>query len=189
MGAESLISYLSTMVRLTENYREALLTSAKNEIYQPHQIIHADGQRENRLWFLEQGFVRSYYFDHTGREHTLAFYDNKELVFSYEGFWNEPSDRYLEALQPSVLVSLTYTELREHLLLFSEAVVLKNIFVRQYEHQERFRKRLLTWKADERYRQTRKLQPELFRKASVRLIASYLNMTRENLSRLMAKNL
>ncbi|NNU33672.1 hypothetical protein HK413_05055 [Mucilaginibacter sp. S1162] len=69
------------MVRLTENYREALLTSAKNEIYQPHQIIHADGQRENRLWFLEQGFVRSYYFDHTGREHTLAFYDNKELVF------------------------------------------------------------------------------------------------------------
>ncbi|MBK0378542.1 Crp/Fnr family transcriptional regulator [Mucilaginibacter segetis] len=186
---DSLIAYLSGITDLSPAFTSRLHAVLKPEIYQPHQVFQAAGQRENRLWFVLQGFVRGYYFDPSGKEHTLSFHSENELIFSYEGFWQETADRYLEALQPTGVYSLSYEELASLLPQFREAQLLKEVFVRHQYQQERFRKRLLTWSAEERYRQTRKLQPELFRKASVRLIATYLNMTRENLSRLMAKDL
>ncbi|WP_198171481.1 Crp/Fnr family transcriptional regulator [Mucilaginibacter aquatilis] len=189
MSVAFFIAYLNNLITLPAPLAGKLEQACHEEIYQPHQVIHAAGQPETRLWFLSQGFCRAYYFDHTGKEHTLAFYDAGDLIFSYEGYWQESTDRYLEALDRSVLISLRYTDLHSMLQDYPQAIKLKDIFVRRHEHLERFRKRLMTWSAEERYLQTRKLQPDLFRKTSVRLIATYLNMTRENLSRLMARDL
>jgi hypothetical protein len=70
---------------------------------------------------------------------------------------------------------------------YEEIKILIEIFSRQRYHQELFKSRLMTWTAEERYNQFRKANPDIFKLASIRLIASYLNMTRENLSRLMGR--
>lgn len=186
MTGESLISYLSAITKLAPAFLEDLERGIDEEQYKPHQIIHAAGQTENRLWFIESGFARSYYFDPTGKEHTLSFYLGNEIMFSYKGYWKEPVDYYLEILTPSLLISLTYDSLyilERH----EEAKSLIRTFIRQRFYQELFKSRLMTWTAEERYHQYRKSHPEIFKLASIRLIASYLNMTRENLSRLMGR--
>jgi CRP-like cAMP-binding protein len=189
MSGESLIGYLSTITNLSSDFIQAVTNGLHEEQYQPHQIIHAAGQIEHRLWFLERGFTRSYYFDRTGKEHTLSFYSEKEIIFSHKGFWKEATDYYLEVLEHSTLSSLSYERLHHLIEQYAETKILIGVFTRNQFNQELFKTRLLTWNAEERYLQFRKATPEIFRKASVRLIASYLNMTRENLSRLMARDL
>ncbi|MBW4888947.1 Crp/Fnr family transcriptional regulator [Mucilaginibacter sp. HMF5004] len=177
------------MTTISVGFRLELEARLETETYRPHHIVHAAGQVENRLWYLESGLVRAYYFDQTGKEHTVDFYMEKEMIFSYSGFWKEPSDYYLEVLEHSELIAITYLSLYELTDNFPETRILTGIFTRRRYHQELFRNRLMTWNAAERYRQFRKRYPHIFRRASVRLIASYLNMTRENLSRLMRKDL
>ena len=187
MGVESLIGYLSAIAKLSTGFTGALRSGLEEEQYKPHQIIHAAGQVENRLWFIETGFARSYYFDQAGKEHTLSFYLEKEIIFSYKGFWREAADYYLEVLAPAVLISFSYDSLSQFIDQYSETRTLINVFTRQRYYQELFKSRLMTWTAEERYYQFRKAHPDIFKIASVRLIASYLNMTRENLSRLMSR--
>lgn len=189
MNTNPLFSLLSGLTDLSENFRAALTANLKEEKIKPHQIIHAAGQTENRLWYLENGFARTYYFDQTGKEHTLTFYTSNDIIFSYKGFWKENTDYYLEVLTESKLLSLTYESLIKLIDQFPETWKLISIFTRQRYYLDLYKSRLMTWSAEERYSQFRKASPEIFRIASVRLIASYLNMTRENLSRLMSKDL
>jgi CRP-like cAMP-binding protein len=187
MPVESLIGYLSTITNLTPAFIVALKELMEVEIYKSHQILHAAGQVENRLWYIDTGFARSYYFDQSGKEHTLKFFNEKEMLFSFQGFWRESSDYYIEILGPSELISLTYVNLSTLIQNFPETQILIQVFNRRHHHQELFKSRLMTWSAEERYYQFRKTNPDIFKKASIRLIASYLNMTRENLSRLMGR--
>lgn len=189
MPISTLLELLFRITPLSLEFKRELPQVLHEENYRVHQIIHAAGQIENRLWFLETGLVRSYYFDATGKEHTLAFYTEMAVIFSYPGYWKEASDYYIEALSQVRLISLSYESLailRSH---HPEVSILTQHFMRRHHAQESYRCRLLTWAAEERYLQFRKSHPEIFRMASLRLIASYLNMTRENLSRLMGRDL
>src|SRR5476651_2301908 len=187
MSMESLIGYLSAITPLSTAFKEEMQASLRTENYKAHQIIHAAGQIENRLWYLETGFARTYYFDQSGKEHTLIFYLEKDLIFSYKGFWKEVADYYLEILEPSSLISLSYNSLST-LSKYEETKILMEAITRQRYQHDLFKNRIMTWTAEERYIEYRKENPEIFRKASVRLIASYLNMTRENLSRLISRD-
>jgi CRP-like cAMP-binding protein len=189
MNTSAIIDYLSSLSFLSEALQTELQKMVIREEYRPHQVIHAAGHTENRLWFIEKGFARTYYLEPSGKEHTLSFYPENQLVWSNPGYWHEPVDHYLEVLEPSVLLSLTYRVLHQLNDLYPETVELVQQLIRQQYHRDLQKNRLLGMTAEERYRQVRRLMPELFRRASVRLIASYLNMTRENLSRLMGRDL
>lgn len=189
MNATAIIEYLSSLSFLSDALKTELQKKVIREEYRPHQVIHAAGHTENRLWFIDKGFARTYYLESSGKEHTLSFYLDHSMVWSNQGYWNEPADYYLEILEPSVILSLTYKVLHHLNDEYPETVELVQQLIRLQYHQDLQKNRLLGMTAEERYQQVRKRMPELFRRASVRLIATYLNMTRENLSRLMGRDL
>lgn len=185
----AIIEYLSSVSFLSGTLKDDLQKTVIREDYRPHQVIHAAGHTENRFWFVEKGFARTYYLELSGKEHTLSFYPENKIIWSNQGYWNEPADYYLEVLEPSVILSVTYKMLHRLNEVYPEVTELVQLLIRQQYHQELLKSRLLGLTAEERYQQVRRSMPELFRRSSVRLIASYLNMTRENLSRLMGRNL
>jgi CRP-like cAMP-binding protein len=185
----AIIEYLSSVSFLSVALKDELGKLVLREDYKPHQVIHAAGHTENRFWFIEKGFARTYYLDSSGKEHTLSFYPENNIIWSNQGYWNEPTDYYLEVLEPSVTLSVTYKMLHNLNDVYPETTGLVQLLIRQQYHQDLLKSRLLGLTAEERYQQVRKSMPELFRRSSVRLIASYLNMTRENLSRLMGRDL
>lgn len=189
MNASPFIQFLAGLTTLPAPLEEALAKLVVREVYKPHQIVHAAGQTESRCWFLESGLARTYYLDRSGKEHTLAFYQEGQLIWSVQGFWNEPVDYYLEVLEPSVLLAIAYASFNELTATFQATGSLVQALIRQQYNQELVKNRLLALPAEERYLQVRKNMPELFRRVSVRLIATYINMTRENLSRLMGRDL
>jgi CRP-like cAMP-binding protein len=188
MLTTSFISFLAAITELRPAFIEGLNLHLKEEKYKAHQIIHSAGQIENRLWYLESGFARTYYFDQTGKEHTLSFFTEKQLIFSYKGYWREATDYYLEIVTDSKLISLSYESVGSLVNGFYETKFLVHAFKRQLYYVELNKSRLIALPAEDRYLHFRKSNPEIFKIASVKLIASYLNMTRENLSRLIGKD-
>lgn len=185
MAALRFIDFLSALTDLSEDLLTALNDSLKPELFHHHQVFHVGGQVENRIWYLEEGLVRAYYYDQKGKEHTVQFFSAGEVIFSWQGLYKEPNDCYLEALELSKLSSLHYERfhyLREH---FSEMKTIALVIARRRHHLDLFYRRLMVLSAEERYRLFRHLHPDIFRKVSIRLIATQLNMTRENLSKLI----
>lgn len=186
---EAIIEYLSSVSVLSRALKDELQQLVVREDYKPHQVIHAAGHTESRFWFIEKGFARTYYLESSGKEHTLSFYPENNIIWSNQGYWNEPADYYLEVLEPSVILSVSYKMLHHLNDAYPEITELVQLLMRQQYHLDLLKSRLLGLTAEERYQQVRRTMPELFRRSSVRLIASYLNMTRENLSRLMGRDL
>jgi CRP-like cAMP-binding protein len=189
MVTKYFISYLASITELSTAFIEELNSQLKEEKYKAHQIIHSAGQVENRLWFLESGFARTYYFDQTGKEHTLSFFTENQLIFSYKGYWREATDYYLEIVSESKLISLSYEAITGLSQKFDETKKIIQLFKRQLYYDELYKSRLIALPAEERYIQFRKSNSGIFKIASVKLIASYLNMTRENLSRLIGRDM
>ncbi|MBD1362970.1 Crp/Fnr family transcriptional regulator [Mucilaginibacter sp. ZT4R22] len=186
MSVEEIIAELANIVALSPAFKERLRELLIREVYQPRQIIDAPGNQHYRMWLVESGIVRSYYVDGRGRDITEAFFSARDLIFLWEGYLSHRTDHYLEALQVTNVYTLRYADL-EALREFPEAEPLIKYFILQQRQYELFRSRLLSHAAEERYRQFRNAYPGIFRDVPLRLIASYLNMTRENLSRLITK--
>lgn len=189
MSAERLIEQLSLITALSEHFSGRLSAATKTEHYQPKQIIGVPGQSETRLWFIAEGLLRTYYFDDGGKEHTAAFYKEDSFLFSIEGFTGKAATYYIEVLESSSLMSISYRDIRLNFASYTEIDLLKEAFVQSYLENERLQKHLLINTAEERYHHIRSLLPWLFARVSIKLIATYLNMTRENLSRLMGRDL
>lgn len=178
---------LSEITTLSPAFRQALTNKLEPEKYKPLQILHAAGQMENRMYYLESGFARNYYYDHNGQEHTVRFWKPRTILFSYEGYYQVPSYFYTEIMEESESITLSYRQLYELDILYPEvAVIIKHLLL-NYQSEEFERQKLLALSNEERYRVLRKNDNILFQKAPLRLIASYLHMSRETLTRLTSK--
>jgi len=185
MSKITFVEYLNSVTPLSVLFKEELTANLHEEKYTARQILNAAGQTENRLWFVSEGFARSYYYDTSGKQHTLNFFKENDLIFSFDGFWRKPSDYYIETLRPAKLISLSYKDLNR-LFKFIETGDLVKIFIIQQHKSEKFKSKLMDETLKDRCRHFRETHPEIFRKATVGLIASYLNVTREYLSRLIS---
>lgn len=179
--------FLSDITPLTKDFELSLEKKIHHEIFKARQIIHAAGHMDYRLYFLESGFARNYYYDHHGNEQTVRFWEPGEMIFSYEGYYNVPSYFYTEIREESKLITLSYLELHDLDSEHEEVALLIKFMLLKYQKEENEKQKLIDLPAKERYHILRKNKPHLFQKLPTRIVASYLHMTRETLTRLISK--
>ena len=172
----------------SDDFKLALETQLHAEIYKSKQIIHAAGQVEANLYLVESGFVRSYYYDRKGSEHTVRFWTSGELIFSYEGYYKVPSFYYTEFMETSNVIVLNYADLTDLQKRFPETSALIKYALLKDRKEEYERQNILTLTANERYERLIEHNHTIFQKSPAKFIASYLNMSRETLARLMGKH-
>lgn len=187
MDTEQLIEFLAGITKLCNEFKLALEASLQQEFYKSHQILHAAGHLENRLYFVNSGFARNYYYDRHGNEHTVKFWEGGEILFSYEGYYEVPSYFYTEIMEETQLITLSYANLHRLDEMFHEMSILFKTVLLKYQQEEYQRQKLIALAAEERFQILRKTKPMLFQKAPSRIIASYLNLTRETLTRYIGR--
>lgn len=187
MNKADIIAELHKALDLSVGFQERLHALLVEETYQPHQIIDSPGNQHHRMWLLASGIVRTYYFNDQGKQLTDAFYLPGELLFFWEGYLSQQIHHYVEALQHTRALTLRYADIPA-IRQYPEGDELIRYFIARYRATELFKSRLLSKNAEERYREFRKVYPLIFREVPLKLIASYLNMTRENLSRLISSD-
>lgn len=138
------------------------------------QIVQRPGELNTRVYYVTRGLLRSYVIDERGREHTY--------LFSPGGWYcadacepTEPAELFIEALEDSEVEVLgKHAAVARH-----ERLVL----VKRISAMQRRILMLMSASALERYRYFESLYPELVQRVSQRLIASFLGVTPEALSK------
>ncbi len=136
--------------------------------------------------FVEKGLLRSYTVDEKGSEHILQF--------ASEGWWmadlssyltNEPSILNIDALEDAELLLLSKSSWEQAM---KEIPALEHYFrIIIQNHLVATQKRLLqslAETAEEKYNRFLKTYPECLQRMPQHMIASYLGVTRETLSRI-----
>ncbi|RQP11449.1 MAG: Crp/Fnr family transcriptional regulator [Chryseobacterium sp.] len=143
------------------------------------------GEFSDSLYFVEKGLLRMYTIDRNGREHIVQFApegwmvsDRGSLYFGEETIFN------IDAIEDSVVLVMRsdfFTELTLH---YPQAVSANELLLQKHIRQLQHRITLLLGAtAEERYLDFIKTYPQLLQRAPQWMLASYLGVAPESLSR------
>ena len=149
------------------------------------QVLQRPGDAVGRGYYVLEGCLRSYVIDADGKEHVLQFAPENWLVGDQKAaIRNMPATLFIDALEDSLVLEIDFTmalstdgraELMEILMnkLRSNVVALNDRIVD-----------LLAATGEERYLRFIETYPSLVQRLPQKLIASYLGLTPESLSRI-----
>ncbi len=155
------------------------------ECYHKGHKLFLPGNCSRNVFFFEKGLARLYYLK-DGREITHFFFAENSFPSSIEGiFYNQPTPYGLEVLEPSTIRTISYPELQKYLnnsisaerfirILLIEALATLSDRLHAIQFQS----------AQERYSIMLEKYPNIFSRAPLGHIASYLGITQETLSRI-----
>ena len=168
-----------------------LIENGKESDTKRRKFILEAGQISKKVYFIKKGVVRHYVIDRKGNKNTIRI--SKENDFFYSSiisfFTDEVTYIYCQALTD---VELVFWD-REQLDMLSK----KHPEINNFRNQklidfilEKHKKEmsLLTKEAKDRLIEFNKDHKELFNRIPQHIIASYLNITPETLSRLRQKH-
>lgn len=136
--------------------------------------------------YLEKGFIRAFTFDVDGNEVTTEFYADNQIVFEVSSFFqNTPSQENFQALEDCVGWYIDFNQLQ---ILFHSIPEFREfgrmILVKGFISFKQKSLSLINETAEQRYENLLKKRPEIFQKAPLKNIATYLGITDTSLSRI-----
>jgi CRP-like cAMP-binding protein len=175
--AGRLIAAIDERIAVTEHRHRYLLLNA--------------GHISDYMYFVERGIVRCFYFDdHSGREVTTIIWKELDIVCDPVSFFQrKTADVNIEVMPGARLLSVSYQHLQEIYKAFPEAEVFSRCISLQYVYYHRQRANELTGaSAWERYLRLLSTHPGIELSVSKEIIASYLNITPQSLSRMLQQH-
>lgn len=143
------------------------------------------GELSRYAFFVESGLLQSFALDEKGGEHIIQFAPENWIISDRSSqYFDEPSDYYIKAIEPSVIVFLNpqfieqASSMSATFTCFVESSLQRNVHVQQKRITS-----LLAMTAKERYLSFIEMYPSLLLRVPQWMIASYLGITPESLSR------
>lgn len=159
--------------------------SVERNLRKWQSILH-----EGEVWryncFIASGCCRLYRFDKNGTDHTLRFGVENWWMTDQESFNHQtPSEYNIEALAASTVIIWTKDKWQE---LLQTIPALKRfnetLTANAYEASQRRIFYLISYSATEKYLEFEKTYPKVFNSVPLHMVASYLGISRETLSRI-----
>lgn len=180
-------AHINQIVSLSDEEFKYALGFFTKRTYKKHQYVIQAGDLKVQEHFVTKGIVKTAYTDNNGKEHILQF-SMEEWWFSDTNAFNNgiPATFDVDCLEHTETYAISY-ENKEKLCASSEKM--EYFFRKKYTSGNiALQKRvlaLLSNNAAERYAQLLHQYPSLHKRVSKTLIAAYLGVTRETLSRLI----
>jgi CRP/FNR family transcriptional regulator, anaerobic regulatory protein len=186
---EIVISYLQSIHPLSQGLQQELHQSLKEATLKKKQLYLKEGEVSNKISFVISGLLRSYTVNNEGEETTCWFMKEGDVTISVKSFFERtPSTEFIQAIEPCVLLYITYDELEMLYTKYPEFNVVGRLIVQKYYvlSEERLTG-IRNLKAGERYAFLLQTHPEIIQRAPVKYLASYLDLTNRSINRLKAK--
>ena len=182
---EQLSKSIAQVVTLTEEDLDYCRRRFLPKKLRKRQYLLQEGDVCRYTVFVEKGLLRSYTVDEKGSEHILQFaFEGWWMADLYSFFTNEPSPYHMDAIEGSELLMIdreSWDDLLEHVPVlerYFRILIQNNLIATQ--------RRLMgsmSDTAEEKYIKLTETFPECVQRVPQHMIASYLGMTRETLSR------
>lgn len=180
------IDSLNHGIRLTTEEQQFFMEHYERIELNKNDFITKAGEKENYVYFIEEGILRYWLLDYEERDITFWFSFEGEFANSYSSLkYNEPSAFNIQALCHTIIWRLALTQisyLYEHSLNANKIarIVLEDAFTRKINREIC----LLKQSPEERYKDLLTREKKLIHDIPLKYIASYLGITPQTLSRI-----
>ncbi|MGH1383821.1 Crp/Fnr family transcriptional regulator [Kordia sp.] len=178
--------HIEEIIHLTDEEFNFVLSHFQQIKKRKHQYIVQEGEYVNREYWIIKGCLKSYFITDRGKEHILQFGMENWWITDYEAFIKQTKSKIsIDCIEDSELLYITY-ENREKLT--AEMHKMERFWAKKSKMgrialQNRVLS-LLKNSTKEQYEMLLEQYPKLFQRVPKKMIAAYLGVSRETLSRL-----
>lgn len=153
--------------------------------YKKGTVLLREGQISTESYYVVEGLLRSYYLI-DGEEKTTEFYSEEDSVASFNSYVSKtPADHYFECIEDCMLAVMTFDKEKELVKKWPKYEELCRVETEKNfgNHQKRLAK-FISSSPEQRYLNLLETRPELLNRVPQFMLASYLGMKPESLSRI-----
>ncbi len=189
MQFQSLINYLSTFISLDENEQDILASKVTHRTYLKNQYMVQQGDVCKYVNFITSGCTKTFYLDNHGTEHIVMFGIENWWIADLGSFITQsPADYNVQCIETTEVIQFTHQNLES---LYTQIPKLERFFRKIIERalvasQKRI-VRNFTHSAKDNYLIFKELYPKIEQRVPQYMIASYLGITKEFLSKIKSE--
>jgi CRP-like cAMP-binding protein len=178
-------TYLQKSIAISDEQFDSISKDLKIKTFEKNEMIVSQGEISTKTYFVTEGLLRTYSIDSKGKVHIIQFAPEHWWLSERNGIlFNEASDFFIDAIEPTkaILIPKDYfNNISLHVDGMHELnFAMLNNAIRFMQKRINM---LLSATAEERYLDFIKLYPNLTLRVPQWMIASYLGITPESLSR------
>ncbi|HLP13447.1 MAG TPA: Crp/Fnr family transcriptional regulator [Flavobacteriales bacterium] len=165
---------------------ERIIAAFHPRVVKKNQVLLSAGEVCNEFYFVNKGCLRTYFITKQGHEKTRYIILDPSIGTAFTSFISQkPSFEYVDAIEKTELLVIKHTDFYR---LAKEIPQWKDFYIKilemAYSFQNTKIETLVTLTAKQRYDLLYKENPKLVKRLSNKMLASYLDITQETLSRL-----
>ncbi|PST84791.1 cyclic nucleotide-binding protein [Pedobacter yulinensis] len=182
---DQLRSYLNKSISLTDDQFQIISANLKIKQFVKGETILRAGEIGTNSYFVNSGLLRCFSIDQKGKEHIIQFAPENWWVSDRNSIlFNEPSDFFYDAAEDTQAVVIPKDFFDRAAQLDPCVLNMNNVMLhKSIRFMQKRINMLLSATAEERYLDFIHLYPNLMLRVPQWMIASYLGITPESLSR------
>ncbi len=175
-------------IKIDADIEKFFYEECETNIFEKGKILSKQNNYNRSIYFVDEGLLRSFYQE-DDKEITANFYSEGKISANIDTlFKNQPSRYSIETIEKSVITSCNFDQLEKLCAVSLTAAnfsryILGNLMTQMSNRITSLQ--LMT--AKEKYIQLMEENPNIILRAPLRMIASYLGISQETLSRIRSE--
>lgn len=186
---EKLKYFLRGNINIGEKQIDEIMACFKLKTLKKNTLLISEGEVCREIYFVHRGCIRIYYITDHGHEKTRYVAFENSLATAISSFiFQQPSSEFVDTLENSELYAVSHKDFYQLVSEIPQWEKLYRTFLElAYIYQNKKMEDLVTLTAKQRYDKLMIERPIYIQRLSNKILASYLNVTQETLSRLKSK--
>ena len=189
MNYIALTKYIKKNINIEDEDLKIVLSYFKTIKKSKNDILLSNGKNSQVSYFVKKGCLRLFYIDEVGKDITryIAF-ENQFATELVSFITNEPAQETIEVIENSELLYITHDDFRHLMSIIPKWKDFYSIYLEKaYVNNSKRLISFTTMDASERYKQLFKINPNIVKRLPNKIVASYINISQETLSRIKSK--
>jgi len=183
---ESFEQYLASNIQLAPNELALICSLSQTRKMNRREVLLNEGEIARHMIFNAKGLLRLFRRDEKGKEFILKFCSENRWLVEKESYkYGRPSEVTIEALENTELLlwkKSDFDELMASIPRFRQ--MMKDLGLRNQLAEQARLYHTMTATAEEKYHRFAEKQEALLNRIPLHMVASYLGLSRETLSRI-----
>lgn len=181
--------HIQKTVDLSDAELEKACSFFKKQHFKKREMIISENDQVDHVYFIISGLLKLFYTDTEAKEHIISFSMEDWWESDYAAFYTQTkATQSLQCLEDTLVLKLSFDNYQR---LLTEVPKMTDFFLKKaigghISNQRRILS-LMTMSAKERYEQFLRYYPILIQRLPKTVLAAYLGVSRETLSRLYSE--
>lgn len=189
MKYQQLVKYIKDKISINQLDLETVLSYFNCMRVKKNEFVISSGESTQWIYFVANGCLRIFFLTENGNEATRLFaFENQFATALVSFITNDKSMEYVQAVEDTELFCIAQNDFHHLLAIIPGWEELYRKYLEYaYVNNTNLLMSFITMDATDRYRLLLNKNPIIVKRLPNKLVASYLNVSQETLSRLKSK--